>query len=80
MQIFVDRIAKMEPDLADRLRGWPRTLRLGDLFSGAGTFYKVSNAIMAALNKRFPDELEDVKVFVSALMGGGHDHDHVCSV
>lgn len=45
--------------LSDRLRGWPREAHLGDMFSGAGSFYKIMNAATAALRKIFPREMQD---------------------
>ena len=62
-QIFVDRLAKRDPNLGERLRAWPRTINLGDLFSGAGTFQKVCDAAFGALQKKFPLDLAELKAY-----------------
>ena len=57
----MNRLAGRDGDLGERLRAWPRAVHLGDLFSGAGTFHKVSNAIFRSLLKKFPLDMKDVK-------------------
>ena len=61
-QIMVDRLARAIPHLGDRIRTWPSDIHLGDMFSGAGTFFKVSHAAFNALTGKFPKEMSSVKV------------------
>ena len=46
-----------EQPLADRLRCLPKTLSVGDMFSGAGTFDHVVDTVFRVLKKRFPKEM-----------------------
>jgi hypothetical protein len=50
-----------EKSLADRLRCLPKTLRVADMFSGAGTFDKVVDTVCRVLKNRFPDEMAETK-------------------
>ena len=58
---MVKRASEQVPSLSDRVKSWPRTLHVADMFTGVGTFKKVMDAAFDALNKTFGDELQDVK-------------------
>ena len=53
---MVSRAAGKLPDLANRIRAWPRLAMVADMFSGAGTFLHVTETVMQVLNEEFPEE------------------------
>jgi hypothetical protein len=57
-------MAKKDSDFGERLRAWPRSIHFGDMFSGAGTFRKVTDALLAALRKKFPMDMNGLEAGV----------------
>lgn len=48
-------------DVAEIVRSLPRSLQVGDYFSGAGTMHKVMDSLMNAIRKRYPKESAGLK-------------------
>lgn len=69
---MVSRIADgpQASSIAERLRSWPRTIHVADMFSGAGTFHKVMEAILRALKMKFASSMKDVEAHFPALRVG----------
>lgn len=62
VQIMVDRaIASNYLDMEGMARALPRHFPVGDHFTGASTFCQVMDALVNALKKRFPQQLDDFK-------------------
>jgi hypothetical protein len=53
--------------LGERLHAWPRRIELGDMFSGAGSFHQIFSALISALQKKFPLDMNDVKAQLNLL-------------
>ena len=51
----------MHMDVEGKVKSLPRCLKVGDFFSGAGTFYKIMEAISGAFKARFPNATEDLE-------------------
>ena len=51
---MLERAAHLIPDLENQVRAFPRDFHFGDLFTGVGTFEKVTEVLVYALRKRFP--------------------------
>ena len=65
--MFVERAAQV-PHITARLRSWPSELCVGDLFTGAGTFVKVIDAIIHGLRDKFPRDAAHLCVLGLALV------------
>ena len=51
----------MHMDVEGKVKSLPRCLKVGDFFSGAGTFYKIMEAISGAFGTRFPEASKDLE-------------------
>ena len=65
-EIMVSRVfaGTHSSSVAERLRSWPRQLHVADMFSGAGTFHKVMEAIVHALKKNYAASMTGVEAGV----------------
>eukprot|EP00439_Symbiodinium_sp_Y106_P060123 s1213_g8.t2 len=50
---MLDYLAAEVPRIEDRIRSWPSTLSIGDLFTGAGTFTKVTDVAINEIQRVF---------------------------
>ena len=60
---MISRLTNLAPELMQqKVRSLPRTLSVGDFFSGTGAFSKVISETISALKEIFPDEAMDLTV------------------
>ena len=50
---MVEHLAAEVPRIADRIRSWPSSLSIGDMFTGAGTFAKVTDVAINQIQRVF---------------------------
>ncbi|CAL1159882.1 unnamed protein product [Cladocopium goreaui] len=60
-KVMISRLTNLAPELMQqKVRSLPRTLSVGDFFSGTGAFSKVISETITALKDIFPDETIDL--------------------
>lgn len=48
-------------DIKEKIRALPRQLNVGDFFSGAGTFWHLTQAAFIAIHRAFPSEARELE-------------------
>ena len=62
---MLDYLAAEVPRIEDRIRSWPSTLSIGDLFTGAGTFTKVTDVAINEIQRVFGNAASHLEVSCS---------------